>query len=42
MIGIIMINTWNRFAITFRDLPGSYQPDHFVAAPAKEIATQPG
>jgi AhpD family alkylhydroperoxidase len=43
MIGIVMINTWNRFAITFGDEPGSYQPHHFVAepgtaAPAKEIS----
>jgi len=40
MIGIVIINTWNRFAITFRDEPGSYQPKHFAtqpgqAAPAK-------
>lgn len=40
MIGIVIINTWNRFAITFGDGPGSYLPDHFVtepgqAAPAK-------
>ena len=33
MIAIVIINTWNRFAITFRDEPGSYQPDHFVAVP---------
>lgn len=31
MIAIVIINTWNRFAITFGDVPGSYQPDHFVA-----------
>jgi AhpD family alkylhydroperoxidase len=30
VIGIAIINTWNRFAITFGDAPGSYQPDHFV------------
>jgi len=30
-VGIVIINTWNRFAITFRDVPGSYEPDHFVA-----------
>src|SRR5262245_55278115 len=30
MIGIVIINTWNRFAITFGDEPGSYEPDHFV------------
>jgi AhpD family alkylhydroperoxidase len=33
MIAIVIINTWNRFAITFRDEPGSYRPDHFVAIP---------
>jgi AhpD family alkylhydroperoxidase len=35
MIGIVIINTWNRFAITFRDTPGSYQPHHFVAEPGQ-------
>ena len=35
MVGIVIINTWNRFAITFRDEPGSYQPDHFVAKPGQ-------
>jgi AhpD family alkylhydroperoxidase len=30
MIAIVIINTWNRFAIAFRDEPGSYQPDHFA------------
>ena len=30
MIGISIINTWNRFAITFGDIPGSYQPTHFA------------
>ncbi len=37
MIAIVIINTWNRFAITFRPAkggkPGSYQPDHFVTLP---------
>jgi AhpD family alkylhydroperoxidase len=33
MIAIVIINTWNRFAITFRDEPGSYRPDHFAAIP---------
>lgn len=33
MIAIVIINTWNRFAITFSDTPGSYRPDHFVAQP---------
>ncbi len=30
MIGISIINVWNRFAVTFGDEPGSYKPDHFV------------
>ncbi len=33
MIAIAIINTWNRFAITFGDEPGSYQPDHFATKP---------
>ncbi len=32
VIGISIINVWNRFAITFRDTPGSYEPDHFATA----------
>ena len=35
MIGIVIINTWNRFAITFGDEPGSYQPHHFAAQPGQ-------
>jgi len=31
MIGVAIINVWNRFAITFGDQPGSYAPEHFVA-----------
>lgn len=30
LINISMINIWNRFAITFRDEPGSYEPEHFA------------
>jgi AhpD family alkylhydroperoxidase len=30
VIGISIINVWNRFAITFKDVPGSYQPNHFA------------
>lgn len=30
LINISMINVWNRFAITFRDEPGSYEPEHVV------------
>jgi AhpD family alkylhydroperoxidase len=28
---IVMINVWNRLSITFRAVPGTYQPEHFVA-----------
>jgi AhpD family alkylhydroperoxidase len=41
MIAIVMINTWNRFAITFHTPPGSYQPHHFVTQPASVVAAQP-
>ena len=42
MIGIVIINTWNRFAITFHDLPGSYQPQHFATQPAAAVAAKAG
>jgi len=42
MIGIVIINTWNRFAITFHDLPGSYQPQHFATQPATAVAAKAG
>lgn len=29
-LAIIVINAWNRLAITFRTPPGSYEPDHPV------------
>jgi AhpD family alkylhydroperoxidase len=32
MIAIVTINAWNRFTI-FGDVPGSYQPNHFVTQP---------
>ena len=35
MLAIAIINTWNRFAITFGDVPGSYQPHHFACEPAQ-------
>jgi AhpD family alkylhydroperoxidase len=35
MAAIVIINTWNRFAITFRDSPGSYEPDHFTTQPGQ-------
>lgn len=41
MIAIVVINTWNRFAVTFGDVPGSYQPDHFVAASAAQAVNRP-
>ncbi len=30
-LAVIAINSWNRLAISFRTLAGSYQPDHPVA-----------
>lgn len=30
LIGIAIINTWNRFCVTFGDEPGSYRPEHFA------------
>jgi AhpD family alkylhydroperoxidase len=37
MIAIVTINAWNRFTI-FGDVPGSYQPSHFVTQ-QREAAT---
>ena len=34
MIAIVTINAWNRFTI-FGDVPGSYQPSHFVTKPSQ-------
>jgi AhpD family alkylhydroperoxidase len=34
-VAILVINTWNRLAITFRDTPGTYQPEHFATQPAQ-------
>ena len=42
MIGIVIINTWNRFAITFGDRPGSYQPHHFVTEPGQAALAKVG
>lgn len=42
MIAINMINLWNRIAITFRTLPGSYEPDHFVTRPHEVAASKAG
>jgi AhpD family alkylhydroperoxidase len=36
MIAIVTINAWNRFT-TFGDVPGSYQPRHFVTQPAQAV-----
>ena len=41
MLGIVTINAWNRFTI-FGDLPGSYQPDHFVTKPGQAKPTKAG
>jgi AhpD family alkylhydroperoxidase len=40
MIGIVIINTWNRFAITFRDSPGTYKPHHFATQPANNFVAK--
>ncbi len=34
MIAIVTINAWNRFT-TFGDVPGGYQPHHFVTQPGQ-------
>ncbi len=34
MIAIVTINAWNRFTI-FGDVPGTYQPRHFVTQPGQ-------
>ena len=34
MLAIVTINAWNRFTI-FGDVPGSYQPSHFVTQSAQ-------
>lgn len=36
MIAIVTINAWNRFTI-FGDVPGSYQPSHFVTQPGQLV-----
>ena len=41
MLGIVTINAWNRFTI-FGDLPGSYQPNHFVTKPGQAVPTKDG
>jgi len=41
MLGIVTINAWNRFTI-FGDLPGSYQPNHFVTKPGQAVPTKAG
>ena len=39
MLAIVTINAWNRFTI-FGDVPGSYQPSHFVTQPGHAIGVQ--
>lgn len=39
MIAIVTINAWNRFTI-FGDVPGSYQPSHFVTQPSQVMPMQ--
>jgi AhpD family alkylhydroperoxidase len=36
---IVTINAWNRFVITFRTQPGSFQPNHFVTKAPQTVAT---
>ncbi len=31
-LAIVLINGWNRFAVSFRDVPGSYEPEPLTAA----------
>jgi AhpD family alkylhydroperoxidase len=38
MIAVLIINTWNRLAITFGDEPGSYEPEHFVVKSREVMA----
>ena len=42
MIGIVIINAWNRLAITFGDVPGSYRPQHFATQPHRTNVAQAG
>jgi alkylhydroperoxidase family enzyme len=39
MLSIVTINAWNRFTI-FGDVPGSYQPSHFVTRPGQVASTK--
>src|SRR5512138_758369 len=39
MLAIVTINAWNRFTI-FGDVPGSYQPSHFVTHPRQTIQAE--
>jgi AhpD family alkylhydroperoxidase len=38
MLAIVTINAWNRFTI-FGDVPGSYQPSHFVTQHRQTLST---
>ncbi len=35
-LAIVAINGWNRLAISFRSVPGTYQPAAFEAAPYRQ------
>ena len=39
MIAIVTINAWNRFTV-FGDVPGSYQPSHFVIQPGQAMSSR--
>ena len=39
MLAIVTINAWNRFTV-FGDVPGSYQPSHFVTQPGQAARAQ--
>lgn len=36
-ISIIVINGWNRLAVPFRDVPGTYEPNHPATEPLKQL-----
>ncbi len=36
---ITTINVWNRFAVTFEDVPGTYEPQHFASKSHERVAT---
>jgi AhpD family alkylhydroperoxidase len=36
-LAVIAINAWNRFAITFRSVPGEYQPKQPISSESKAL-----